>query len=81
MKTKLLKRLRQQGRNIIHIYGVTMKNGITTGMRIGVPSNDYVGLFYIGDTPDDVREKAMKIYIEKEIKRLREKRKKCYLLF
>lgn len=35
MKTKLLKRLRQQGRNIIHIYGVTMKNGITTGMRIG----------------------------------------------
>lgn len=76
MRTKLLKKLRRKGWNIINVYSITMRGGIVTGMRYGYSSPDYRDLFFLGDTEDDVRAKAMRIYMEKEVKRRREKRKK-----
>lgn len=75
MKTKLLKRLRNRGRNIITIYSITTRGGLNTGISYGCPSDDYHGLFCFGDTEQDVIEKAMRIYVEKEVKRLRMKKK------
>lgn len=76
MRTKLLKKLRREGWNIINVYSITMRGGIVTGMSYGYSSPDYGELFSFGDTEEDVREKAMRIYMEKEVKRRREKRRK-----
>lgn len=76
MRTKLLKKLRREGWNIINVYSITMKGGMVTGMSYGYSSPDYRNLFSLGDTEEEVREKAMRIYMEKEVKRRREKRKK-----
>lgn len=76
MKTKLLRKLRREGRNEIHIYSITTTEGVVTGMRYGYSSSDYSHLFCFGDTEDDVRDKAMRIYIEKEIERRRKKQKR-----
>ena len=76
MKTKLLKRLRKQGRNMVNIYSVTTCRGLVTGMSYGYSSPEYSDLFFLGDTEDDVRDKAMRIYIANEIKRRRERGKK-----
>ena len=76
MKTKLLRKLRNEGRNMINVYSITTTRGVVTGMSYGCSSPDYRGLFFLGDTEEDVREKAMRIYMEKEVKRRREKRRK-----
>lgn len=76
MKTKLLRKLRNEGRNMINVYSITTTIGVVTGMSYGYSSPDYRGLFSFGDTEEDVREKAMRIYMEKEVKRRREKRRK-----
>lgn len=76
MRTKLLKKLRREGWNIINVYSITMRGGIVTGMRYGYSSPDYRELFSFGDTEEEVRAKAMRIYMEKEVKRRREKRRK-----
>lgn len=76
MRTKLLKKLRREGWNIINVYSITMKGGMVTGMSYGCSSPDYRDLFFLGDTEEDVREKAMRIYMEKEVKRRRGKKKK-----
>lgn len=76
MRTKLLKKLRRKGWNIINVYSITMKGGMVTGMSYGYSSPDYRDLFFLGDTEEDVRAKAMRIYMEKEVKRRREKRRK-----
>lgn len=76
MKTKLLRKLRNEGRKIINVYSITTTRGVVTGMSYGYSSPDYRDLFFLGDTEEDVRGKAMRIYMEKEVKRRREKRKK-----
>lgn len=76
MKTKLLRKLRNEGRKIINVYSITTTRGVVTGMSYGYSSPDYRDLFFLGDTEEDVREKAMRIYMEKEVKRRREKRRK-----
>lgn len=76
MKTKLLRKLRSEGRNVINIYSITTQRGVVTGMRYGYSSSDYADLFFFGDTEDDVRDKAMRIYIGKEIERRRKKQKR-----
>lgn len=76
MKTKLLKRLRRQGRDMINVYSITTTRGVVTGMSYGYKSDDYKHLFSLGDTEEDIRNKAMKIYMEKEVKRLKYKRDK-----
>lgn len=76
MKTKLLRKLRNEGRNMINVYSITTTRGVVTGMSYGYSSPDYRNLFSLGDTEEEVREKAMRIYMEKEVKRRREKRRK-----
>ena len=74
MKTKLLKRLRKQGRNMVNIYSVTTCRGLVTGMSYGYSSPEYSDLFFLGDTEDDVRDKAMRIYITNYIERKRKRK-------
>lgn len=74
MKVKLLKKLRKEGRNQITILSITNTDGISTGIRYCFNDLDYSDLFSFGDTEEDVINKAVKIYIEKQIKILRNKK-------
>lgn len=74
MKTKLLKRLRRRGKNMVSIYSVTTCRGVVTGMSYGYSSPEYSDLFFLGDTEEDVRDKAMRIYITNYIERKRKRR-------
>lgn len=80
MKAKLLKKLRAEGRCQIAILSVTTattwRGEIVTGMSYSYNNDDYRGLFCIGDTADEVRDKAMKIYFQKNMDGIREKYKK-----
>ena len=73
MKVKLLKILRKIGRNKIIIYSLTTTNGTVTGMKIGYDEDEYRGLFSFGDTEQDVKEKACKIYLQTNIEAIRKK--------
>ena len=73
MKVKLLKILRKIGRNKIKIYSFTTTNGTVTGMKIGYDEDEYRGLFSFGDTEQDVKEKACKIFLENNIESIRKK--------
>jgi hypothetical protein len=63
MKIKLLQRLRRRGRDKININSVTKTDTIVTRMSIDFDSNEYSGLFTVGDTVEDVNKKAERIYI------------------
>lgn len=80
MKTKLLKMLRAQGRCQISIHSVTTtiswRGELITGMRYGYSNDAYRGLFTLGDTEEEVRDKAMRIYMRENIEHFREKYKK-----
>jgi len=80
MKVKLLKKIRNKGRDIITIYSTTtettFRGSYPTGMSYGYTGNEYKGLFSYGDTEDQVKEKAMNIYIKKEIVYIRKRYKK-----
>ena len=76
MKTKLLKKLRNIGRNEINIYSVTKEDGCAIGMKIGYNSDIYSGIFSFGDTKEDVENKAAKIYLHHNIGNIRKKYKK-----
>ena len=53
MKTRLLKRLRREGRNQITIYSVKCDaTGTVIGMRYGYNSDEYARLWFFGMTPD-----------------------------
>lgn len=79
MKVKLLKKLRVEGRKQISILSVTTvttwRGEYVTRMSYRYNDNDYRGLFYIGDTVDEVKDKAMRIYLQKNIDVIREKYK------
>jgi len=68
MKSRLLKKLRRRGRNQVHIHSVTKTDGTVTGMRIGYDDDKYSGLFCFGNTEEEVKMKAERIYIEDYIK-------------
>ena len=80
MKVKLLKKLREIGRSQVNIYSVTRtttwQGECVTGMSYGYNDSDYKGLFDFGDSEDDVRDKAMKIYFRKNIDSIRYKYRK-----
>lgn len=80
MKAKLLKKLRAEGRCQIAILSVTTtttwRGELVSGMSYRYNDDDYRGLFYFGDTADEVRDKAMKIYFQKNMDSIREKYKK-----
>jgi hypothetical protein len=80
MKVKLLKNIRNKGRGIITIYSTTtetdFRGSYITGMSYGYTGSEYKGLFSFGDTAEQVKEKAMNIYINKEIESIRKRYKK-----
>lgn len=82
MKNKLFKILRRKGRDMVRINGITItsnwRGSVVTGMSYSYKSDEYADLFSYGDTEDDVRDKAARIYMEKEVQRLRQKRSKKY---
>jgi len=63
MKAKLLRKLRRIGRDKVTIYSITTTNGVNTGMSIGFNESAYAGLFRYGDSEEDVKKKAEKIYL------------------
>lgn len=80
MKTKLLKKLRAIGREQITIYSVTtttsLRGEFVTGMSYGYNDDAYKGLFDFGDSEDEVRDKAMRIYFEKNMEHISHKYRK-----
>ena len=79
MKVKLLKKLRKEGRDEIVIYSTIESSNHIVGMSMGYNNhsdNRYDNLFKFGDTPQIVKEKAMNIYMSKNINLFRKKYKK-----
>lgn len=80
MKAKLLKMLRAQGRCQISIHSVTTttswRGEFITGMSYGYSNDAYRDLFALGDTKEEVRDKAMRIYMRQNIEHFREKYKR-----
>lgn len=64
MKVKLLKKLRRRGQDQVDIHSVTTSGGIVTGMSYAHPGGKYRDLFCFGDTEQDVKKKAERMYIE-----------------
>jgi hypothetical protein len=73
MKVKLLKRIRQQAANEVTVYSITKTNGVVTGMRYGMNSDAYRGLFSYGNTEQDVMRKALQIYFKNNLDAIRKK--------
>ena len=80
MKIKLLKKLREIGRSQVNIYSVTRtttyRGEFVTGMSYGYNNDVYKGLFDFGDSEDEVRDKAMKIYFRENMEYVRNKYRK-----
>jgi hypothetical protein len=62
MKAKLLKRLRNTGRNVIDVLSVTTTSSAfsgktITGMSYSYTGDEYKGLFSFGDTEEKAKEK------------------------
>lgn len=73
MKTKLLKKLRNIGREMVNIHSITKENGVITGMSYGFDYDEYRGLFELGDTEEDVKEKSARVYIKTNINEISKK--------
>lgn len=73
MKTKLLKKIRKIGKSQINIYSFTKKDDINIGMSFGCDSDLYCNLFEIGDTEDDINNKAIRVYYDNNKDCIREK--------
>lgn len=75
MKTRLLRKLRYEGRNSITILSVTTTDDgfsrIITGMSYSFNEDDYRGLFELGSTEHEVREKACKIWFDLNMEQIR----------
>ena len=82
MKAKLLKKLREEGRNKVHISSTTTEKPrfsdewINVGMSYSFNEPEYSDLFFLGDTEEDVKDRAMRIFFEKNMDSIREKYKK-----
>lgn len=72
MKTKLLRKLRNIGRNQITVLLVGKTDGIITRMSYSYNDDAYRDLFVWNDTEDEVREKACQIYLNSNIDRIRQ---------
>lgn len=80
MKVKLLKKLRDIGRNRISIHSVTRtttwRGEYVSGMSIGYSLPQYAHIWDFGMTEEDVHNKAMRIFLRTEMDWVREKYKK-----
>lgn len=64
MKTKLLRRLRREGRCQINIYSVRKDmDGTVVGMSYGCSSDEYAHLWHFAMSPDDLKEEAERVKI------------------
>lgn len=76
MKTKLLRRLRREGRCQINIYSVRKDmDGTVIGVSYGYSSDEYANLWHFAMTPDDLKEEAARIYMNRRVAELKQKRK------
>ena len=74
MKTKLLRRLRREGRCQIRVYSVRKDmDGTVVGIRYGYNSDEYAHLWHFAMTSDELKSEAMKIYILRRIAELKRK--------
>lgn len=72
MKTKLLRRLRREGRCQIRVYSVRKDmDGTVVGIRYGYNSDEYAHLWHFAMTSDELKSEAMKIYILRRIAELK----------
>ena len=77
MKVKLLKKLREEGRNKVHILSTTAEKRsfsdewINVGMRYSFDEPEYSDLFFIGDTEEDVKDRAMRIFFKTNMASIR----------
>jgi hypothetical protein len=82
MKVKLLKKLREQGRNKVHILSTTAEKRcfsdgwINVGMSYSFNEPEYSDLFFLGDTEEDVKDRAMRIFFKTNIDLIRDAYKK-----
>jgi len=71
MKCKLLKRLRAKGRESVNIISITKTDNIITGIRYSYDDSMYSELFRLGDSAEDIKNKAVRIYIEDYLDNIR----------
>lgn len=76
MKSKLLVKLRNRGRNVIDVLSVTKEGNTVVGMSYSFTGDEYSGLFHFGQTESEVRNEAARIYIETNIDKIRKRYKK-----
>lgn len=76
MKVRLLKKLRNEGRDQVHVHSTTSENGIITGMSYSHPGEGYRDLFCMGTTEDELKDKACIVWLSKNIQQIRERYKK-----
>lgn len=80
MKTKLLKKLRNIGRNRVSIISVTRttnwRGEFVTGMSIRYSLPQYANIWDFGMEEEDVHNKAMKIFFQTEMEWVRKNYKK-----
>jgi hypothetical protein len=67
MKVKLLKRIRETGRNAISINSYTTTTSLSgeyvTGMSYSYTGDEYSGLWHFGMSSYELREAALKVYL------------------
>ena len=76
MKTKLLKKLRNQGRNKIHVCSITTTNGRISGASYSYTGDIYDNISVLGTDADGMRNIAMRRYLKNDIEAIRAKYKK-----
>ena len=81
MKTKLLKKLRHTVRNVIDIISVTTTSSAfseeyISGMSYSYTGKEYRDLFSIGNTENEVRQKACHIWFLNNIEQIKKKYRK-----
>ncbi len=74
MKSKLLLKLRNIGRDQVSVYSVT--SGSEVGMSYGYSNGAYADIYDYGDTEEDVKDKAASIYLNLNIDNIRKRYKK-----
>lgn len=71
MKAKLLKILRRRGRDKVHIHSYTTRDNRIVGMKYGYSDNLYADIFYLGDSVDDVKNRAARRYMTDYVARVK----------
>ncbi len=76
MKPKLLLLLRRAGSCQLHINSVRKDmDGTVVGVRYGCSSDEYANLWHFAMSPDDLKEEAARIYMNRRVAELKQKRK------